>query len=156
VFVGMLWIAIPLNAHHHLLSRMYRHLWPAGVDFHGTDIGGAILDKASRSLFELMLFPATIILLALWETHRGTLGRRFAFLGHISYSAYLLHFPLQILFFVVANALSIPTAFFNSPLALLLFFLTLIPLSLCSYNYFERPCQSRLRRWALKKKSSRP
>jgi peptidoglycan/LPS O-acetylase OafA/YrhL len=151
VFVCVMWVIIPLNVHNNWLSRMYRHLCGDGVDLRYLDVGEAILNKASRSLFELMLFPTTIILLALWETHRGTLGRRWAFLGQISYSSYLLHFPLQILFFIVATSVSIQTAFFYSPLALFLFFLILIPLSLFTYKYFERPCRSRLRLWALKK-----
>lgn len=149
-FVCLLWVAIPFAVHHHFFYHVYRSLWPGGVDFHG-DIFGLMVNKASRSLFELLLFPATIILLALWETRRGTLGRRFAPLGHISYSSYLLHFPLQILFFVVATSLSIPRTFFYSPLALFLFFLALIPLSLCSYRYFERPCQSWIRQRTLQR-----
>ena len=40
------------------------------------------------------LFPMTIMSLALIETQRGSLGKRFSFVGDISYSSYLLHFPL--------------------------------------------------------------
>ena len=90
-------------------------------------------------------------MLALWEMHRGTLGRRLAPLGHISYSSYLLHFPLQLLFSGVTLALSVPRGFFYTPASLLLFFIVLLPLSLCSYHYFERPCQTLFRRWAFRK-----
>ena len=41
----------------------------------------------------MVLFPLTILSLALIETWRGSLGRRVAFLGDISYSSYMLHFP---------------------------------------------------------------
>jgi peptidoglycan/LPS O-acetylase OafA/YrhL len=87
----------------------------------------------------------TLCCLALWETRRGSLGRRFAVLGDISYSTYLLHFPLQMLFLLAASGLGLSATVFSSPLALLLFFLMLIPASLWSHYRFERPMQSFLR-----------
>jgi peptidoglycan/LPS O-acetylase OafA/YrhL len=111
----------------------------------------AILHRTPSRAYDLLLFPITILALALWEVHRGTLGKRLALLGHISYSSYLLQFPLQLFFVAIAAALSIKDSFFYTPLSLGLFFATLIPLSLLSYSYFERPSQSLIRRWALRK-----
>jgi peptidoglycan/LPS O-acetylase OafA/YrhL len=113
------------------------------------DAFGHVLVKPPRFFFELVLYPLTLITLALWEAHRGTLGRRVAFLGHLSYSSYLLHFPLQMLFVGVAFGLAIPRTFFCTPYALGLFIATLIGVSLSSYYYFERPVQSLIRKWLL-------
>jgi peptidoglycan/LPS O-acetylase OafA/YrhL len=71
-------------------------------------------------------------------------ARRLAPLGDISYSIYLLHFPLQ-----AAFAAFLPRAFFSTPLALLSFFSVLIPLSVFTFHYFERPSQHLIRRLAL-------
>jgi peptidoglycan/LPS O-acetylase OafA/YrhL len=107
---------------------------------------GHALFKPRRFFFELLLFPLTLATLALWEAHRGTLGRRVAFLGHISYSCYLLHFPLQMIFVGAAFVLAVPRTFFCTVASLVIFFVTLIAVSLCSYHYFERPAQSLLRK----------
>ncbi len=89
------------------------------------------------------LFPLTVLYLALAETRRGSLWRKAAWLGDISYSSYLLHFPLALV-----GVLLFPRAWFASPIALLLFFAVLIPLSLASHQYFEMPAQRWMRqRW---------
>jgi len=147
----LLWIFIPLDAHYDLTMRAYKAICGSGFYFHGKDIGKCIVDNLSSVSFELFLFPVTIVTLALWETRRGTLGRRLAWLGNISYSSYLLHFPLQIVFAGMAMWLGIQSSFFYSPVALLMFFGALIPLSLLSYKYFERPCQSFLRDYMIKR-----
>jgi peptidoglycan/LPS O-acetylase OafA/YrhL len=67
--------------------------------------------------FQLLPFPCTIVALALLETGRGTLGRRLSFLGDISYSSYLLHFPLQMTCVFFAQALGLPRSVFLSPAA---------------------------------------
>ncbi|MEI7733601.1 MAG: acyltransferase [Verrucomicrobiota bacterium] len=147
----LLWVLVPLNVYQNLFYRIYKaYFWTESLRVFGKDVGGAILLMLAPLSFELILFPATIITLALWELHRGTLGRRLAFLGHISYSSYLLHFPLQLIFIGSTTLLSIQSGFFYTPFSLLLFFTVLIPLSLCSYWYFERPCQSLIRGWAFR------
>ena len=149
---GLLWILIPLNLHHNLLHRIYKTcFWNESFNFHGKDIGGAVLLNLTLFSYELVLYPLTVVTLALWETQRGTLAKRLAVLGDISYSSYLLHFPLQLLFAGVVLTSSAQVSFFYSPWALLLFFLVLIPLSLCCYKYFERPSQSLIRARALRR-----
>jgi peptidoglycan/LPS O-acetylase OafA/YrhL len=93
----------------------------------------------------LLTFPLTLLALALIEHSRGSLGRRAAFLGDISYSSYMLHFPLQLAFALVAVAGSFDRALFASTQLLLVFFAVLIALSLASHRYFERPMQHWLR-----------
>ena len=116
------------------------------VNIYVKDLFGHALFKPRRFFFELLLFPLTLATLALWEAHRGTLGRRVAFLGHISYSCYLLHFPLQMIFVGAAFVLAVPRTFFYTPDSFVIFFVTLIAVSLCSYYYFERPVQFLLRK----------
>jgi peptidoglycan/LPS O-acetylase OafA/YrhL len=142
-----LWVLIPIDIHDNILYHFYRdHFWQESLNFRGKDLIGTMLMKGLAHIsFELLLFPLTIITLALWESKRGTLGRRLAFLGQISYSSYLLHFPLQLVIVHLAMSFSIANTFFRTPIALISFFAILIPLSLCSYHFFERPCQSFLR-----------
>jgi peptidoglycan/LPS O-acetylase OafA/YrhL len=94
----------------------------------------------------VVLFPITILALALAETYRGALGRRLAVLGDISYSSYLWHFPLQLAFGVAVHTLGLTTEVYKSPLTFVLFFAMLIGLSMASYRYIEMPTQSYLRR----------
>ena len=149
--VGVLWVLIPLNFFNQTLYFLYESCLGAndpGMQ-DGDNVGWFLL-RSSGWAFEAVLFPATIITLALYEAHRGTLGKRLAARGNISSSSYLLPFPLQLLYAGVAASLSVPRDFFYRPWVLGLFFAALLPLSLGSYRYFERPCQSLLRRWALR------
>ena len=93
----------------------------------------------------VLLFPLTILTLAVVETRRGTLGRRLAPLGNLSYSSYLLHFPLQLAIVIGVSWLSISTRVFLSPYALLAFFAALIAISLASYAWLEAPARDWLR-----------
>ncbi|MGB6175365.1 MAG: acyltransferase, partial [Methylocella sp.] len=95
-----------------------------------------------------VLFPMTIMSLALIETKLVTFGKRLSFIGDISYSSYLLHFPLQLTVATVVATLSVNEALFYSPLFMASFFFVLIVLSLVSHRYFEVPMQRFLRRKA--------
>jgi peptidoglycan/LPS O-acetylase OafA/YrhL len=108
----------------------------------------------------VVLFPLTILSLVLLETRRETFGRRLAFLGDISYSSYLLHFPLQLLVMGLVASLSLDRALFYSAWTLAAFFLVLVIASFVTFHCFERPLQRWLRKRLLKspafKESSRP
>uniref|UniRef100_UPI001C309864 hypothetical protein n=1 Tax=Stenotrophomonas sp. GbtcB23 TaxID=2824768 RepID=UPI001C309864 len=93
-----------------------------------------------------LLFPLTIVALALAETWRGTLGRRVSFIGHLSYSSYLLHFPLQLSFVSLVSVLGVDRGFFYSRASFLLFVGVLLPLCFASYYWLELPAQRYLRR----------
>ena len=103
------------------------------------------LGRVSNLLVTGVLMPVTILFLALAETERGELGKSLSFLGDISYSSYLLHFPLQLLVVTIAGSLGIGSEYFYSRASLLGFFVVLIGLSLFSYHYFERPLQEWIR-----------
>jgi peptidoglycan/LPS O-acetylase OafA/YrhL len=65
-----------------------------------------------------VMFPLTILSLALLETRRGTLGRGFSVIGDISYSMYLLHFPLQLLMALLVIELRVDKSIYSSTLVL--------------------------------------
>ncbi len=94
----------------------------------------------------LVLFPLTILSLVLLETRYGTLGKRFSFLGDISYAVYLIHFPLQLLFFVIVNKFAFDQSIYYQPWFMSFFFIILILVSLFSYHFYEKPLQVFLRR----------
>lgn len=93
-----------------------------------------------------VLFPISILSLALLETKRGTLGKRLSFVGDISYSSYLLHFPLQLVVATIVAKLALSKDVFYSSLFMFLFYFTLIIIAFCSHRYFEIPMQRYLRR----------
>lgn len=95
---------------------------------------------------QFALFPMTVISLALIETKKGTLGKIFSLVGDISYSSYLLHFPLQLTVALVVAILKIDSEVFYSSWFMALFFCALIFVSFASYRYFEIPMQRYLRR----------
>jgi peptidoglycan/LPS O-acetylase OafA/YrhL len=98
-----------------------------------------------RLLFTFVASPLTILALALDEQVLGGRYRRLSPLGDISYSTYLLHFPMQLAVALAALSIGLTPAAFESPLAMVAFFATLVVLGACSYRYFERPLQSMIR-----------
>jgi peptidoglycan/LPS O-acetylase OafA/YrhL len=150
------WVFIPNLLQGDFAYDLYRrHIWTESLDVFGKDLIGSLVRFASRFSFQLLVFPLTILTLALWEMRRGTLGRRLAFLGDISYSSYLLHFPLQMAFVILAAQIALPSSAFYHPASLVLFFAVLIPLCLLSYRFVERPCQGFLRRRFLPSSAAR-
>lgn len=93
-----------------------------------------------------IVFPATILMLALIETLKGPIGKKFEFIGDISYSTYLLHFPLQLIFAYVAIRLGTETYFFANPVSMIIFMMILIGTCTLSRRYFEAPLQQIIRR----------
>ena len=122
VLAILLWVVIPLNTIHDSIYIIYRtRIWNESLNFHGKDIFGVILLIMRPMLWPLLLFPLTIVTLALWETRHGAMARSLEFLGNISYSSYLLHFPLQLVFFGCALFFGVPGTFFCTPLSLIVF-----------------------------------
>ena len=121
-------------------------VWTAGFGPAGALVGWAVR-KIGWAWPNLVLFPATILALALAETRRGTVGRRLAFLGDVSYSSYLLHFPLQLAVVIALARSGGDAAVYYSPGFMAAFFAVLLVLALGSYHFFEMPAQRFLRRW---------
>ena len=93
----------------------------------------------------LILFPITILTLAVTETQRGIFTKKMGFIGDISYSLYLWHFPLQLLFLTITSLIGVDVIIFKSSTMLLGFFCLLTIISLVSYYYIEIPLQRWLR-----------
>ena len=86
-----------------------------------------------------------ILTLVLVETRRGTFGRRLSFIGDLSYSSYLLHFPLQVAVAILVVVVSADRAILFSRAFFVWFFAVLILASLASYHWFEAPAQRWIR-----------
>lgn len=93
-----------------------------------------------------ILFPLTLLSLVFMEIDKGYSFRKISIIGDITYSTYLLHFPLQLVFAYLASCGIFGTNFYLNYNFLILFYLTLILLSIITYNGFERPIQKMIRK----------
>lgn len=100
------------------------------------------------SIFQhYILFPFTICSITLLEIDgKMEFIRPISWIGDITYSSYLLHFPLQLIFVLAVSYGIIRSDFYSSPIHLALFFLILIPLSYITFVKFERPMQNLIRK----------
>jgi peptidoglycan/LPS O-acetylase OafA/YrhL len=62
-------------------------------------------------------------------------------LGKLSYSIYLTHFPVQLLFYIFVLA-GFDSIEFEKPTVILFYFLVTIVFSFLSYNFIEKPFQN--------------
>lgn len=97
-------------------------------------------------LFIYTVSPVTILALALREQVLGASWKRLAFLGDISYSTYMLHFPMQLGLALIAVHFALAPAVFENGATLVLFYAVLIGLGTLSFRFFERPMQDWLRK----------
>ncbi len=98
--------------------------------------------------FIFVVSPLTIMALALDEQVLGGRYAGLSFLGDISYSTYMIHFPMQLGLALVALRLGWVPKAFQSVGVLAAFYVVLIALGLASYHFFERPLQNLIRRGA--------
>lgn len=106
-----------------------------------------------KILAAMVLFSSTILSFAIFEQKTSGFFKRLSILGDISYSSYLLHFPLQLVFVTFAAVRGIGVDLFNHPVTLVAFFVVLIAISLVSYHYVEMPLQRLIRRLWIRSKA---
>ncbi len=91
-----------------------------------------------------VLFPYTILVVAVYETLNPP-RRKDSILGDISYSLYMLHFPLQLMLALALVTFEVPHGVFYSIPFMLAFYAVLIAGSIASYRYFEHPARRYIR-----------
>lgn len=101
--------------------------------------------RLERLFVQYVLFSSTVAALALLEIHKGEILGRLSWMGNITYSTYLLHFPLLLIYALLYRLGWFPENFFLRPIFLIVFFLVLVPASYWVYLRFERPAQNWLR-----------
>lgn len=127
------------------------HAVMAGMLGSITDFGGVARQQqiAHRILLFAMivgLFPLTLFLLAASETYAGRFYAKLRVLGDTSYSTYLLHFPMQLVFVLIFRHLDLDNSMYLDGWVLFLFVIALLSVSYLSYHYLERPAQRALLR----------
>lgn len=98
------------------------------------------------SLLSRLIFPSTIVGLVLLELTVKVPFSKLRRIGDCTYSSYLLHFPLQLLFAILASQFSCSEQLFYSTSILVLFSLMLFLLSLFTFHFFEVPAQNFIRK----------
>jgi peptidoglycan/LPS O-acetylase OafA/YrhL len=98
-------------------------------------------------VFDFGLCPLTVLALALREAGGRKIPVWLGNLGDISYSTYLIHFPMQLSLALLAAPLGLTPLFFMNGLVMIAFLAVLIGLGALSYRYFERPMQDWLRKF---------
>jgi peptidoglycan/LPS O-acetylase OafA/YrhL len=97
------------------------------------------------SLLSLTLFPTAVLALALVQSLRPSAGRSARLIGDISYSSYLLHFPVQLFAILMIREAGLSVDFYSGG-AFLTFLVAVIAASAVSFKFFERPAQDGIRR----------
>jgi len=140
----------------HLLAFRYIHIalviaWTAVVvSIYNNNLPTIVQHAETRdflvSLFATaFLFPLTILALAVMEVKQEISAKRFAAIGNMTYSSYMLHFPLQIAFMLLAANQAIPHRFYTEPLWLVIFIIVLALTSSVVFHKFEVPAQQAIR-----------
>jgi peptidoglycan/LPS O-acetylase OafA/YrhL len=96
--------------------------------------------------FVFVLSPVTITALALDEQVIGGRYAKLSWLGDVSYSTYMIHFPMQLVLVLIALHFGLTPKAFQSVWVFALFYAVLIGLGLLSFHYFERPMQNLIRK----------
>ena len=107
-----------------------------------------------NKLFILLFFikfPLIIINLSILQLYKKNLGKNIKLLGDISYTIYLVHFPIQLLFALVIKKMLIID--FNSPFFFLIYISTVFLASILIYKFFELPLKHYLRGKLIEKKN---
>jgi peptidoglycan/LPS O-acetylase OafA/YrhL len=111
------------------------------------------LDFLIGNRFMLLLyfvkFPLIIINLSFFQLYKKDIGKSIRILGDISYTIYLIHFPLQLIFaFINKKIFEID---FNSNIFFIIYFVSVFSVSAMIYKFYELPLKENLRKKFIKK-----
>jgi peptidoglycan/LPS O-acetylase OafA/YrhL len=132
-------------------ERASERRWPLGALSAGAFlvVGSVLIYFQVTGIRDIILdavgFPALILGLALLQSIHAGLGKRLRLVGDITYSTYLLHFPLQLGLIILAK-IGLLRLDYTRPAAWALFFVLLLAVSVPTYYYFEFPVQTYFRR----------
>jgi peptidoglycan/LPS O-acetylase OafA/YrhL len=139
-----------------LITLVYRGA-PAGLLHHLPAAAVRFLSHAGMAfIICYVVFPITVLAAALGDMLARPNSRALRLLGQISYSSYLLHFPLQLLIALACVHGVLSLGLVHSAAMLLAFFVILIPLSALAYAHFEMPAQRALRTMLQHKPATEP
>ena len=144
VLAALAWVVVVAEIYFAPLHDLF--YWTAGHI--SPEVGKLYISLSDTGFLVLYIFavvPLTLAALALHEQVLGGRYQRISFLGDISYSSYLLHFPLQLGLVLLALRFGWQPVQFMNGWALGGFYAVLIALSAGSYRFFERPLQSLIR-----------
>jgi peptidoglycan/LPS O-acetylase OafA/YrhL len=99
-----------------------------------------------RYFIQLLPFAVTFSVQILFDYAPQRLQKLSSMLGSMTYSLYLLHYPVILLCFVVSDKLGTGMGWMTSIVGFPIVVLSLCLLSRLSFTYFEIPVQNRLRR----------
>jgi peptidoglycan/LPS O-acetylase OafA/YrhL len=100
--------------------------------------------SGSQQLY-LIGFPASILCVAMLQDWFPNLGRRVRVIGDITYATYLVHFPLQLVILLAAKQFNLVIDFYSS-VTFVLYFSSVVLVSILTYHFFELPMQQFCRR----------
>ena len=105
--------------------------------------------KLNKIIILTILFPSLINILYLINSYFPKLGKKLSLIGDISYSIYLIHFPLILISLMVLNFLNLKINFDSMTIFCAYLILTLL-ISFFSYNFLEIPLKKILRKKYIK------
>ena len=101
--------------------------------------------KLNKIIILTIFFPSLINIFYLINNYSPKFGKKLSFIGDISYSIYLIHFPLILVTLIILNILDLKINFNSMTIFCTYLVLTLL-ISFFSYNFLEIPLKKLLRK----------
>tara|TARA_B110001452_G_scaffold227365_1_gene202224 strand:+ start:170 stop:1228 length:1059 start_codon:yes stop_codon:yes gene_type:complete len=106
--------------------------------------------------FKILLFsPGVLILAIILDNYISNFKTKniFSILGGTTYSMYLLHYPIMLIFLLLESKFIFFNKFYDNNIFIIFYLLLLIFMSIFSFKYFEHPLNKKIRKLFFPKKS---